>query len=90
MIQLAYAIGVAQPVSILVDTNGTGRGVSDAELGRIVGEVMDLTPSGITKHLNLRRPISRKTAAYGHFGRAEKDFTWEKLDLVNKLRVAVR
>ncbi len=90
MIQLAYAIGVAQPVSILVDTNGTGHGVSDSELGKIVGEVMDLTPSGITRHLNLRRPIFRKTAAYGHFGRAEKEFTWEKIDLVNKLRAAVR
>ncbi len=90
MIQLAYAIGVARPVSILVDTNGTANGVSDAELGKIVSKVMDLTPGGITKHLNLRRPIFEKTAAYGHFGRAEKEFTWEKLDLVRKLRAAVR
>ncbi len=90
MIQLAYAIGVAKPVSVLVDTNGTGKSVSDAELAKIVGKVMDLTPSGITKHLNLRRPIFQKTAAYGHFGRSEKEFTWEKLDLVNKLRAAVR
>ncbi len=90
MIQLAYAIGVAEPVSILVDTNGTAQGVSDIELGRIVGEVMDLTPAGITKHLNLRRPIFRKTAAYGHFGRSEKEFTWEKVDLVKKMLAAVR
>ncbi|MCL4539256.1 MAG: methionine adenosyltransferase [Bacteroidetes bacterium] len=90
MIQLAYAIGVAEPVSVLVDTKGTADGVSDAELGNIIEEVMDLTPGGITKHLNLRRPIFEKTAAYGHFGRAEREFTWENLDLVKKLRAAVR
>ncbi len=90
MIQLAYAIGVAEPVSILVDTKGTAYAVSDDRLGKIIAEVMDLTPGGITKHLNLRRPIFEKTAAYGHFGRAEKEFTWEKLDLVRALQAAVR
>ncbi len=90
MIQLAYAIGIAEPVSILVDTKGTFNGVSDSELGDMIGKVMDLTPGGITKHLDLRRPIFEKTAAYGHFGRAEKEFTWEKLDLVKVLQAAVR
>ncbi len=90
MIQLAYAIGVAEPVSVLVDTKGTAEGVSDTELGRIIGEVMDLTPLGITKHLDLRRPIFEKTAAYGHFGRSEKEFTWEKIDLVDSMRAAVK
>lgn len=90
MIQLAYAIGVAEPVSVLVDTRGTSAGVSDDELGRVLRRVMDLTPSGITKHLNLRRPIFEKTAAYGHFGRNEKDFTWEKTDLVKALQKEVK
>ena len=90
MIQLAYAIGVAEPVSVLVDTKGTGKNGSDSGLAEAVARVMDLTPGGITKHLNLRRPIFEKTAAYGHFGRDDKDFTWEKLDLVKALQKEVR
>jgi len=86
MIQLAYAIGVAEPVSVLVDTKGTGKYVSDEQMSEIVKKVMDLTPGGITKHLKLRRPIFEKTAAYGHFGRNEPNFTWEKLDLVKSLQ----
>ncbi len=90
MIQLAYAIGVAEPVSVLIDTKSTGKGVSDDDLAKIVSKVMDLTPGGITKHLDLRRPIFEKTAAYGHFGRDDKDFTWEKLDLIKALQKEVK
>ncbi len=82
MIQLSYAIGVAQPVSIYVDTNGTGR-VPDSKIAAFIKKNVNLTPKGIMERLKLRRPIYRKTAAYGHFGRNEKEFTWEKLDLVN-------
>ncbi len=82
MIQLSYAIGVAQPVSIYVDTNGTGR-VADNKISAFIKKNVNLTPKGIMERLKLRRPIYRKTAAYGHFGRNEKEFTWEKLDLVN-------
>jgi S-adenosylmethionine synthetase len=78
-VQLAYAIGVAQPVSINVNTNGTGK-LSDEELSKIVMDNVDLTPRGIMTRLDLKRPIYRQTAAYGHFGRL--DFSWEKLDLV--------
>lgn len=83
-IQLAYAIGVAQPVSVLVDTNGTGV-VPDAAISRAVQKVFDLTPRGIIDTLKLRRPIFRKTAAYGHFGRAENDFIWERTDKAKEL-----
>ncbi len=83
-IQLSYAIGVAEPLSILVDTENTGK-VSDRELEKRVRKIFDLTPAGMIKHLNLRRPIYRKTAAYGHFGREESDFTWEKTDRINEL-----
>ncbi len=89
LIQVAYAIGVAQPVSIHVNTYGTGR-IPDAELDRIVMREVDMTPHGIIKRLNLLRPIYLKTAAYGHFGRNDKDFTWERLDLVKKLQQAVK
>lgn len=82
MIQLSYAIGVAQPVSIFVDTNGSGR-VADNKIAEFIKKNVNLTPKGIMERLKLRRPIYRKTAAYGHFGRNEKEFTWEKLDLVN-------
>lgn len=85
MIQLSYAIGVAQPVSILVNTNGTGK-VADNKIAAFIKKNVNLTPNGIMERLNLRRPIYRKTAAYGHFGRNEKEFTWEKLDLVNLFR----
>ncbi len=88
LIQLAYAIGVPEPVSVYVNTLGTGR-LPDIELGKSISKVVDLTPIGIIKHLNLRRPIYRRTAAYGHFGRNEKEFTWEKLDLVRDLLRAV-
>ena len=89
LIQVAYAIGVAQPVSIHVNTYGTGR-IPDTELDKIVMREIDMTPRGIIKRLNLLRPIYRKTAAYGHFGRNDKDFTWERLDLVKTLQEAVK
>ncbi len=89
LIQVAYAIGVAQPVSVHVNTFGTGR-IPDIELDRVILKEIDMTPRGIIKRLDLRRPIYRKTAAYGHFGRNDKDFTWEKLDLVDALMKAIR
>lgn len=85
MVQVAYAIGVAKPVSILVDTNGTGK-LPDKKLAEIIKKEVDLTPAGIIKRLKLRRPIYQKTTSYGHFGRNDKDFTWEKLDLVPKFK----
>jgi S-adenosylmethionine synthetase len=91
-IQLSYAIGVARPLSIYVDTHGTGK-VSEAAIEAGVGDVMDLTPRGIRKHLDLNKPIYARTSAYGHFGRApDKDggFSWEKTDLVDPLTKAVR
>ncbi|MEX1139810.1 MAG: methionine adenosyltransferase [Bacteroidota bacterium] len=88
-IQVAYAIGVADPVSILVQTFGTGV-IPDHEIAQIIRKEVDMRPLGIIKRLNLRRPIYRNTASYGHFGRNEKEFTWEKLDLVGALRRAVR
>ena len=78
-VQLAYAIGVAQPVSIMVDSKGTGK-VSDEKMTKLVRKHFDLTPAGLIKQLKLRRPIYRATAAYGHFGRTEPGFTWEKTD----------
>jgi S-adenosylmethionine synthetase len=75
-VQLAYAIGVSQPVSVCVDTDGSGR-VEDERICEIVRDIFPLSPSGIIKYLDLRRPIYRKTAAGGHFGRDDKDFTWE-------------
>lgn len=89
LIQVAYAIGVAEPVSVHVNTNGTGR-IPDCDLERIIKKEIDLTPAGLIQRLNLKRPIYRKTAAYGHFGREEKEFTWERLDLVPMLKRAVR
>ncbi|MEK6755773.1 MAG: methionine adenosyltransferase [Bacteroidota bacterium] len=88
-IQVAYAIGVREPVSINVNTFGTGI-VPDHEISRAIKNEVDLTPRGIIKRLDLLRPIYRKTAAYGHFGRNEKEFTWEKLDLVKTLQKAVK
>jgi len=87
-VQLAYAIGVSEPVSIRVDTEGTGK-VDDALICDAVREIFPLTPAGIIEHLQLRRPIYRKTAAGGHFGRDEPEFTWEKTDLAAKLAEAV-
>ena len=86
-IELAYAIGVAEPVSILVDTHGTGK-LADDVIAKLVEENFDFTPAGIIKTLDLRRPIYRKTAAYGHFGRNDKDFTWEKTDKADALKKA--
>jgi S-adenosylmethionine synthetase len=84
-VQVAYAIGVAEPVSIMVDTFGTGK-VPNAKLEELIRRHFDFTPAGIIKYLNLRRPIYKKTAAYGHFGRPEPDFTWERTDRVKDLR----
>ncbi|MCR5237488.1 MAG: methionine adenosyltransferase [Lachnospiraceae bacterium] len=84
-IQLSYAIGVAQPTSVMVDTFGTGK-VSDEKLVDIVRENFDLRPAGIIKMLDLRRPIYKQTAAYGHFGRNDLDLPWEKLDKVDALK----
>ena len=83
-VQLAYAIGVAQPVSIMCDTMGTGA-IPDSEITKLVRKHFDLTPKGIIDALKLRRPIYRKTAAYGHFGREEESFTWEKTNRVKEL-----
>ena len=83
-IQIAYAIGVAEPVSIMVNTHGTGVR-PDSELEALVRKHFDLTPKGMIEHLKLRRPIFKKTAAYGHFGREEENFTWEKTDKVHEL-----
>lgn len=84
-IQLAYAIGVAKPVSILVDTEGTGK-LSDGEIADIVNKHFDLRPAAIIRDLDLRRPIYRQTAAYGHFGRTDVQLPWEKLDKVEELK----
>ncbi len=84
-IQVSYAIGVAQPVSIRVDTFGTNK-VDEELIANAVSKVFDFTPRGIIKTLDLRRPIYNKTAAYGHFGRTEAGFTWEKTDAVDALR----
>ena len=83
-LELAYAIGVAQPVSVLVDTFGTGR-LPDEQLATLVTRCFDLRPAAIIRQLDLRRPIYRQTAAYGHFGRPELDLPWERLDRVDEL-----
>ena len=87
-IELAYAIGVAQPVSVLVDTYGTGK-VSDLQLGEIVRRCFDLRPAAIIKALDLRRPIYQQTAAYGHFGRLDLDLPWEKTNRKEELLACV-
>ena len=84
-LQLAYAIGVARPVSVLVDSMGTGK-VSDERLAEIVNQVFDLRPASIIRYLDLRRPIYRQTASYGHFGRPDLDLPWERLNRVEELR----
>jgi S-adenosylmethionine synthetase len=84
-VQVAYAIGVAEPVSIMVETFGTGK-VSNQRLEQMIRRHFDFTPAGIIKYLDLRRPLYRKTAAYGHFGRSEPEFTWERTDRVKDLR----
>ncbi|RMF39992.1 MAG: methionine adenosyltransferase [Alphaproteobacteria bacterium] len=91
VLQLAYAIGVSRPLSIYVDTYGTGQ-VADEAIERAAAEVMDLTPRGIREHLGLNRPIYQRTSAYGHFGRepdAEGGFSWEKTDLVDAFKAAI-
>ena len=85
MIQLAYVIGVAEPVSIMVDTYCTGK-ISQDKFEKIIRKNFDLTPTGIIRELNLRRPVYRKTAAYGHFGRTGDGFTWERIDKAEALR----
>lgn len=90
-LQLSYAIGVSRPLSIYVDTHGTGQ-VPDDEIEKAVGQVIDLTPRGIREHLQLNKPIYQRTAAYGHFGRtpeADGGFSWEKTDLIEALKKAV-
>ncbi|WP_420586355.1 methionine adenosyltransferase [Ruegeria sp.] len=90
-IQLSYAIGVSKPLSIYAETYGTGQ-VSDAQIEKAVGEVMDLTPRGIREHLEMNKPIYQRTAAYGHFGRepdADGGFSWERTDLIDALKAAV-
>ncbi len=88
-VQLAYAIGVAEPVSVMVNTFGTGK-LDDQRLADMIRENFSLTPAAMIKHLDLRRPIYRKTAAFGHFGRTEDTFTWEKTDKAEALREAAQ
>ena len=86
-VELAYAIGVAHPLSVLVETFGTET-IDTARIEKAIGEVFDLRPGAIIRDLDLRRPIYRKTAAYGHFGRDDADFTWERTDRVDALKRA--
>ncbi len=86
-VQVAYAIGVAHPVSVMVQTFGTGK-LSDSEISRLVEEEFDLRPAALRRYLDLHRPIFQKTAAYGHFGRDDADFTWERTDRAEALRQA--
>jgi S-adenosylmethionine synthetase len=90
-IQLAYAIGVAEPLSVYVDTHGTGQ-VDEAKLEKILPQVMNLKPRGIREHLDLNKPIFARTSAYGHFGRepdADGGFSWEKTDLADQIKSAL-
>ena len=87
LVQISYAIGVAKPTSVMVSTFGTGK-ISDEKIAQLVQEHFDLRPKGIVKMLNLLRPIYRKTAAYGHFGREEREFTWEARDKAAALKAA--
>ena len=88
-LQIAYAIGVPEPVSILVNTDNTGK-IPDTEIEKLVRKNFDLRPAAIIKKLKLRRPIFKKTAAYGHFGRSLPEFTWEKTDMAEKLKKAAK
>mgnify|MGYP000816584764 CR=1 FL=1 len=88
LVQLAYAIGVARPVSLFIDTMGTGV-VSDDQLAAAVDKLFDLRPNAIIQRLNLRRPIYKQTAAYGHFGRNDLDLPWERTDRTDALRATV-
>lgn len=89
LVQVAYAIGVAEPVSILVNTRGTGK-ISDKAISNMIKKEVDLTPKGIITRLKLRRPIYQKTSSYGHFGRNDKDFSWEQLDLVSTFKKYIK
>ena len=86
-VELAYAIGVSKPLSIMVDTFGTAK-VAEDKIVEAVEKTFDLRPGAIIRDLDLRRPIYEKTAAYGHFGREDADFTWEKTDRVEELKSA--
>ena len=88
-VQLAYAIGVVEPVSVMIDTFGTSK-IPEEKISRAVKQVFDLTPGGIISHLKLKRPIYKKTASYGHFGRNEKTFSWEKTDKKAELKKALK
>ena len=90
-IQISYAIGVSKPLSVYVDTKGTAK-VSDRDIESIIPELLDLSPKGIRTHLKLNNAIYQKTASYGHFGRESdgKHFTWEQLDLVNKIKTLLK
>ena len=88
-VQLAYAIGVAQPVSVRIDTFGTGT-VAESKLEKAARQIFDLRPAGIIQMLDLKRPIYRQTAAYGHMGRTDIDLPWERLDKVEALKEAVK
>ena len=90
-IQLSYAIGVSKPLSVYVDTDGTGK-VDEEKLSKALQQVMDLSPRGIREHLGLNKPIYARTTAYGHFGRkpdADGGFSWERMDLVESLKSAL-
>jgi S-adenosylmethionine synthetase len=87
-IQISYAIGVSEPTSISINTFGTGK-LSDEKIVELVREQFDLRPRGLIEMLDLRKPIYRKTAAYGHFGRTESSFTWEKTDRAAELKKAL-
>jgi S-adenosylmethionine synthetase len=86
-VQIAYSIGVAKPVSVMVDTQGTAK-ISPDRIAEIVNELFDMRPRKIIEKLDLLRPIYKKTAAYGHFGRVEPEFTWERLDMVDAIKKA--
>jgi S-adenosylmethionine synthetase len=86
-VQVAYAIGVARPVSMMVETFGTAQ-VDPEKLPELLHEIFDLRPAAIIERLDLRRPIYRNTAAYGHFGRSDRDFTWERTDQAVELKAA--
>jgi S-adenosylmethionine synthetase len=87
-VQVAYAIGVARPVSLLVETFGTEK-VDPVQIAKAVDEIFDLRPAAIVRDLDLKRPIYRKTATYGHFGRSEKEFTWEETLRVDDVKQAL-
>jgi S-adenosylmethionine synthetase len=89
LVQVAYAIGVPDPVSLLVRTEGTGR-IPEEQITDLVRANFKLTPRGIIEELNLRRPIYKKTAAFGHFGRTEPEFTWERTDKAAALKAAAK